>query len=76
MYQAIVSKMVVRPHPNADRLQLGDFRGYQVVVGPDVKTGDLGIYFPTDGQLSEEYCSANYLIRRKDPVTGENAGIS
>lgn len=74
MYQAIISKVVVRPHPNADRLQLGDVRGYQVVVGPDVKTGDLGIYFPTDGQLSEEYCTANDLIRRKDPVTGENAG--
>ena len=49
--KAIVAPVTVRPHPNADRVQLADVLGYQVVVGLDVKTGDLGILFPPDSQL-------------------------
>jgi hypothetical protein len=67
MYKAIIIKLKnVRPHPNADRLKLATCEGNQVVVGLDANEGDLGIYFPTDGQLSEEFCKANDLIRRKD----------
>jgi hypothetical protein len=62
-YKAIVTKLqAVRPHPNADRLRLATVMGNQIVVGLDAKDGDLGIFFPTDGQLSQEYCDANGLI--------------
>jgi hypothetical protein len=60
-YQAIVTKISVRPHPNADRLQLGTCHGNQVVVGLDIQDGELGVFFPTDGQLSPDFCLNNQL---------------
>ena len=56
----------VHKHPNADRLQIGECFGNSVIVSMDYKEGQLGVYFPTDGQLSEEFCKANDLVRRKD----------
>jgi hypothetical protein len=66
MYQAIITKIKVFKHPNADRIQLGHVCGYQVIVGKEIKTGDLGVYFPTDGQLSNQFCAENDLIAYKD----------
>lgn len=64
MYQAYITKLKdVRPHPNADKLQLATVFSNTIVVSLTAKTGDLGIYFPTDGQLSAEFCSANKLLR-------------
>ena len=63
----------VRPHPNADRLQIATFFTNDVCIGTDVPIGELGIYFPTDLQLSEEYCAENHLCRKKadgSPDTG------
>jgi hypothetical protein len=65
-YSAVVKKIFVRPLPGADRLQIGTCGQYQVVVGIDVKDGDLGVFFETDGQLSEEFCEENDLLRRKE----------
>ena len=66
-YQAIVTKLTnVRPHSNADKVQLATCHGNQVVVGLDSKEGDLGVYFPSDGQLSHEFCFANNLYRKAD----------
>ncbi len=63
MYQAIVTKLAnCRPHPNADRLQLATVVGNQVVIGLDHQDGEIGIYFPTDGQLSEKMCFENNLF--------------
>lgn len=56
----------VRKHPNADRLMLADCFGNTVVVGLDYQEGQIGVYFPTDGQLSEAFCKVNDLVRRKD----------
>lgn len=33
----------------------------------------MGIYFPTDGQLSMQYCDHNNLVRKKDE-NGNNIG--
>lgn len=63
----------VRKHSNADRLLIGECFGNTVVVGLDYKDGQLGVYFPTDGQLSEEFCKVNDLVRRKDE-NGNPAG--
>lgn len=74
-HEAIVASLTnVRPHPNADRLQLATVAGYQIVVGLDQKEGDIGVFFYPELQLSEEMCTANDLIDRNDPVTGEKAG--
>ncbi len=63
-YQAFVCRLQnVRPHSNADRIQLATVYGNQIVVGLDNVDGDLGIYFPTDGQLTETFCSENNLFR-------------
>ena len=56
----------LRKHTNADRLQIATFFGNDTIVGLDVKQGDMGVYFPVDGQLSERFCAVNDLVRRKD----------
>lgn len=67
-YTAIVAQLEnVREHPNADRLQVATVLGSnEIIVGLEAKTGDVGIYFPTDGKLSEEYCTQNDLFPRYD----------
>ena len=63
----------LRKHTNADRLQIATFFGNDTIVGLDTKIGDMGVYFPVDGQLSERFCAANDLVRRKDE-NGKQAG--
>ena len=64
MYKAIVTRLKdVRPHPNADRVQLATCHENQVVVGLDNKEDELGVYFSSDGQLSHEFCYNNDLYR-------------
>ena len=76
-YNAIVTRLTnVRPHSNADKVQLATCHGNQVVIGLDSLEGHLGVYFPSDGQLSDEFCKANNLYRdaelnaRKDEKGG------
>jgi hypothetical protein len=61
-YKAIISAIKIKPFPNADRLNLGLIRGEQVVVGKDISDGQLMVYFPCDGQLSEQFCREHNLI--------------
>lgn len=63
----------LRKHPNADRLQLGECFGNTVCVSMEYTDNQIGIYFPTDGQLSEEFCNYNNLVRKKDE-NGVNIG--
>lgn len=63
----------VRKHSNADRLQIGECFGNPVVVSLDYTENQLGVYFPSDGQLSMDFCVANDLLRRKDE-NGNPAG--
>ena len=63
----------VRPHSNADRMKLADCFGNTVCVGLDAAEGEIVIYFPTDGQLSVEFCAQHDLVRRKDE-NGNPAG--
>lgn len=60
-------------HPNADRLLLGECFGNTVCVSTDYAEGEIGIYFPTDGQLSVEFAEQNNLLRKKDE-NGNNIG--
>ena len=69
----IVEVKNLRPHTNADRLQIATFFGNDTCVSLDVKIGDKGIYIPIDIQLSQEFCDANHLCRKTkdgEPDTG------
>lgn len=64
MHKAIVTKIDnVEPIQGADKIQVAYVLGEQVVVSKDAKVGDVGIFFPVDIQLSEEYCYENNLFR-------------
>lgn len=72
MYKAVLTRIhSVRPHANADRLNIATVLGYQVIVGKDLKEGDRVVFFEDGGQLSEEFASQNNLYRdatkNKDP---------
>ena len=62
----IVKIQKLRPHTNADRLQIAEIFGNSVIVSLDVRINDIGVYFPSDLQLSERFCAVNDLVRRKD----------
>lgn len=69
----VVKITELRKHNNADRLQVATIFGNSVIVSLDTHIGDMGVYFPTDIQLSEEFCKVNDLVRRKDK-NGNQAG--
>lgn len=69
----VVCVKELRPHPNADKLQIATFFGNDTCISLEAKIGDIGIYFPSDLQLSEEFCDYNHLCRTKadgTPDTG------
>ena len=73
-YTAFITRIKnLHKHPNADRLQIGECFGNSIVVSMDYEDGQLGIYFPSDGQLSVEFAEANNLLRKKDE-NGNNIG--
>jgi len=72
-YSAIIARVKTRPHPNADRLQLGLCLGNQVIIGLNIKNDTLGVFFDAGGQLSKEICIANDLVERRDQ-NGKRAG--
>ena len=69
----IVQVKELRPHTNADRLQILRVFEEDVIVGLDTHVGDIGVYFPCDLQLSEKFCEINNLVRKKDE-NGNNIG--
>ena len=74
MYKAYITALTnVRKHSNADRLLLADVFGNTVCVSTDYYEGQVGIYFPTDGQLSVEFAEKNNHLRKKDDA-GNNIG--
>lgn len=71
----IVQVNKLRPHGNADKLQIADFFGNETCVSLDVAIGDKGVYFPTDLQLSAAFCEANGLLRKRDENGKEIGGF-
>ena len=60
----VVRVSELKDHPNADRLKVATFFGNDTCVSIDTVIGEIGIYFPCDLQLSEEFCDANHLCRK------------
>ena len=74
MYNAYITRLKnLHKHPNADRLQIGECFGNAVIVSMEYQDNQLGVYFPSDGQLSVEFAEANNLLRKKDDA-GNNIG--
>ena len=74
MYNAYITRIKnLHKHPNADRLQIGECFGNAVIVSMEYEDNQLGVYFPSDGQLSVEFADANNLLRKKDE-NGQNIG--
>ena len=65
----IVKVTQLKPHSNADKLQIATFFGNNTCVNLEVHENDVGVYFPSDLQLSEEYCEINHLCRKKKDGT-------
>ena len=73
-YTAFITRLKnVRPHPNADKLLMGECFGNTVIVSLEYEDNQLGVYFPSDGQVSIEFAEANNLVRKKDE-NGNNIG--
>lgn len=74
MYSGVVTRIdAITPIEGADKIVLASVGPYKVIVGIDNKVGDIGLFFDADGQLDEEFCLVNDLIRRKD-INGNPAG--
>lgn len=63
----------LRKHSNADRLQCATIFGNNVIVDLTFSERERVVYFPTDGQLSEEFAVSNNLVRKMDSF-GRNIG--
>ena len=61
----------LRKHSNADRLQIATFFGNDTCVGLNVVQGEIGIYFPSDLQLSVEFCDENHMCRKRADGTDD-----
>ena len=67
-YKALIVKLgKVSKYCNADRLQVADIVGNQVIVGMEAKQNDVGIFFSSDdGKLSDIFCKENNLYRHQE----------
>lgn len=64
MHKAIVSRVDrVIPISGADKIQEVVVLGEHLVVSKDISVGDIGILFPVDLQLSDQFCHENNLFR-------------
>ena len=71
----VVEVKELRKHNNADRLMIATFFGNDTVVSLETKVGDVGVYFPVDGQLSAEFAEVNNLVRKKDDAGNQVGGF-
>lgn len=65
----------VHKDPNSDRLFLGDCFMEGVIVGPDLRTGDLVLYLPSDGQIERWFGNAFTLFRYNEDGTPQGGYI-
>lgn len=69
-YFGLVTKLQnCRKDENSDRLYLADCFYEGVIVGPDMKTGDLVLYLPTDGQIDRWFGDKFILFRKNEDGT-------
>lgn len=74
-YNAIVGKIFVKPHPNADKIQIGSIFNENVIVGLDIKNEQMMMFFPSDGQLSEQFAKSNNLLKEQGGYFDNNRRV-
>lgn len=62
----IVKISNLRPHSNADRLQMTSIDFQDVVVGVDVKEGDVMVFFPLECKINSDFLSYTNSFRNKE----------
>lgn len=62
----VVTIKNIVPLENCDNLAGTTIFGYQAVVNKTTQIGQIGIVFPAETQLSDEYCFENNLYRHDD----------
>ena len=66
-YAAVVYEIKnLLPLEGCDNVVGTTIYGFQAIVGKDTKIGQIGIFFPAESQLSDEYCTANNLYRHSE----------
>lgn len=61
-----------KKHPNADRLQIWNVNGYDVITDMSRKEGDICIYFPIECQIDNQILSKLNLYSDKDLNADKN----
>lgn len=61
----IVEMKNPKKHPNADKLQIWDVNGYDVITDLSRKEGDICIYFPPECQLNHDIVSKMNMYSTK-----------
>lgn len=51
------------PLENCDNIVATSIFGFQAIIGKDIPVGTIGIVFPAECQLSDEFCKQNNLYR-------------
>lgn len=75
-YFGLVTKLQnVRKDENSDRLYLADCFNEGVIVGPDMQTGQLVLYLPTDGEIERWFGNEFYLFSKNEDGTPQGGYI-
>ena len=75
-YFGLVTKLQnVRKDENSDRLYLADCFNEGVIVGPDMYTGQLILYLPTDGEIERWFGNEFCLFRKNEDGTSQGGYI-
>lgn len=76
MYYALVTKLQnCHKDPNSDKLYLASCFGEGVIVGSDMKDGDLVLYLPQDGQIERWFGDQYNLFRKNRDGTSQGGYI-
>jgi len=62
----IVSIQNIIPLEGCDNVVATRIMGNQVIISKDIQISDVGMFFPVETQLSNEYLSANNLYRKAE----------
>lgn len=73
-YAAIVVKLTaITPLEGSDNIVGTPIFGFQAIVGKSSQVGDIGIVFPAETQLNDEFCRENNLYRHRNLNKDESA---
>ena len=66
-YAAVVVQIsTLVPLAGCDFVQAAIIMGNQIIVSKEIKIGDIGLFFPVETALSNEYLKANNLYRKPE----------